>query len=846
VDLVVSLPPDGETTPPSQPDDLIGVTLDGRFQIVARIGRGGVADVYRARQLSAGRDVAVKVITSSSADARAFARFATEASIISRLRHPNTLRLFDYGKMPEEGLFIVTELLEGEPLDSILRRGPLGERRALEIARQIIESLIEAHGQGIIHRDLKPQNIFLERIGDREVVKVLDFGVAKASGLQSFNTAKGAIVGTPAYMSPEQIRGDAIDGRSDVYSLGVMLYECLCGRLPFTADTPIGFLNAHVSDPPAPLAADVSVPTARLIGLLLAKAPSARPANALVVRSMLDDLLATRSTSQASAPTVLVDAPARPSKRNRALIALAITAFAAGIALLGLAPLLHKDGRSSSSIPEANTLYAEGMQAMHDGNWALAHESFMRASKRDPEMAAASLRLALVSFHYDPEGSRRAYEAASQHRAHLGGKERVLFEAVEPLLTRSPADLPELRRRLEAAIDRRPNDPELLTLLGLRTNNPRRRLDLARRAVASDPTYSDGLQLLGWSYVSLGEDANAIDAYERCADIAPTSVDCLQDEARLLVARGRCQEAERTSRRAIARYPGAVAYRVLALSLFAQGRSEGAVGAALEMASAARRRNSALWEDGRALLAGAKGDFERARKVIKDHFAAHERETAAEGQYEDAWFLLDALLEMGEEAGAANAAKAYLDRYEVWTRGSSVGDDPDPTPLMLSIAVRAHQISSEERERRLEAWRRDRSSHSPFSTWLYGSAIPADSKESAEAALSTRTSSSVDSALGLLPFAESYIGHVYLLAGHPRESLPHLEAAVQSCASLGHPFALTRAALDLGRAKEALQDLRGACSAYQRVLDRWGDAKPRSVTAAEARARRTALSCPSG
>ena len=275
-------------------DPFIGTVLDGRYHAVQRLGVGGMGRVYRARQLNVGRDVAVKVLNApASADPGLVKRFANEAHIISQLRHPNTLKLIDFGQTSDGLIYTVTEFLAGDPLDRVLEDGPIDPNLALRIMREVCESLEEAHGRGVIHRDLKPGNIFLEVVGPQERVKVLDFGIAKLSE-QPDLTPAGNVFGSPAYMSPEQARGDEIDGRSDLYSLGVLAYQCLAGRTPFTDAKPLAVMLKHINEPPPPIE---GVPSRGSVGELVAvimrlleKDPDKRPASAAALRDDLERL----------------------------------------------------------------------------------------------------------------------------------------------------------------------------------------------------------------------------------------------------------------------------------------------------------------------------------------------------------------------------------------------------------------------------------------------------------------------------------------------------------------------------------------------------------------------------
>jgi tRNA A-37 threonylcarbamoyl transferase component Bud32 len=242
-----------------KPEPLIGTTVAGRFQVLKKIGAGGMGAVYRARQEGMDRDVAVKVLLSDLVDNdMVLRRFTLEALAVSRLRHPNTIQIYDFGQTEQGNSYIAMELLEGLTVHDLLcKERPLAIRRALRIIAQVAESLAEAHGKGIVHRDLKPENIFLVTVGDNpDYVKVLDFGVAKLRDAKSDGkgtlTQAGSIFGTPRYMSPEQCSAQPVDGRSDLYSLGVILYEMVTGRAPFVHDQPLSLLLAHVNDPPPP------------------------------------------------------------------------------------------------------------------------------------------------------------------------------------------------------------------------------------------------------------------------------------------------------------------------------------------------------------------------------------------------------------------------------------------------------------------------------------------------------------------------------------------------------------------------------------------------------------------
>jgi serine/threonine-protein kinase len=243
------------------PDPLIGRTVNDRFKIAALIARGGMGKVYRAEQAPLGRVCAIKVLNPNYAgehDPEFHKRFFLEASIASKLTHPNTVTIFDYGRTDDDIYYMAMEYLEGHTLHRAIREaGSFPEERAAHVARQICRALREAHSLGVIHRDLKPANIFLVEHGDEtDFVKVLDFGLVKdvSEGKPAEElTQTGLFMGSPKYMAPEQIRGDKVDARTDIYSLGIIMYEMLTGKVPFDRPNSVNILMAHVNEEPPPL-----------------------------------------------------------------------------------------------------------------------------------------------------------------------------------------------------------------------------------------------------------------------------------------------------------------------------------------------------------------------------------------------------------------------------------------------------------------------------------------------------------------------------------------------------------------------------------------------------------------
>jgi eukaryotic-like serine/threonine-protein kinase len=272
----------------ADPDPLLGHRIDGKYELQARVGEGGMSMVYRARRLHIGDDVAVKILLKSLADDKsAVARFRREARAAAMLHHPNVITIHDFGE-PGKGdvpAYIVMEFVKGTPLrDLLTRETQFTVERALRLMRGICSAVGAAHRAGVVHRDLKPENVIVvapHADFEFESVKVVDFGFAKLM-TDSGVGPTGMVIGTPFYMSPEQCLGETLDTRSDVYSLGAMFYELLSGKRPFSADTVSGIITKQLSEPPPPLPATLGIPRRVSVAIMnaLAKEPDARPQTA--------------------------------------------------------------------------------------------------------------------------------------------------------------------------------------------------------------------------------------------------------------------------------------------------------------------------------------------------------------------------------------------------------------------------------------------------------------------------------------------------------------------------------------------------------------------------------------
>ncbi len=365
-------------------DTMLGRTLDGRFIVLARLGSGSMGTVYRAKQQPMGRDVAIKILRSDrSLDEASKARFLREARTNSVLVSPHTVTVFDFGES-ESGLFLAMELLDGESVGQrITRVKRLPADAAVDVVRQTLLSLAEAHAKGIVHRDLKPDNLFFARVvtseGKKtETVKVLDFGIAKMLGdnieMNAIETQAGTVFGTPRYMSPEQAQAKTLDGRTDLYSLGVILYHMLTGRPPFTDDDAIIVMARHIKSSPKPFSevcpeARIAPELERVVMRALSKDPAGRPDNAeAMARELAAAMEASRAVASGMRPSLHGAAQTVPLPRSSASDSLELAAVAmssarlprallavGGVAIVALATALFIVWPRNDKVPTPQT-----------------------------------------------------------------------------------------------------------------------------------------------------------------------------------------------------------------------------------------------------------------------------------------------------------------------------------------------------------------------------------------------------------------------------------------------------------------------------------------------------------
>ncbi|MBX3211109.1 MAG: serine/threonine protein kinase [Labilithrix sp.] len=338
--------------------ELVGRVLAGRYEIRRALGQGGMGAVYEARETSTGRRVAIKVLFES--DARSLERFRQEAIALTKLDHPNVVQTHGFHDEPGGPAFIVMEHVEGSSLKShLVARGPLGQAEAVAIASAMLGALEVAHRAGIVHRDIKPANVMLARGADgTETVKLVDFGIAKlAEG--GLRTTTGVFLGTPGYLAPEQVSGGVVDGRTDVWAVGVTLFEMLAGTRPWRSRVPAEVIAESLLEAPLPLrgfAPDVSPELEAIVARALDRSPDARFAGAGAMRAAL---IAVAPTVSRSAPG-LAEAPAPPASTHERRVFAVATLASLAVGGAGLAGVLVHMSASRPTGDPADLAAADG------------------------------------------------------------------------------------------------------------------------------------------------------------------------------------------------------------------------------------------------------------------------------------------------------------------------------------------------------------------------------------------------------------------------------------------------------------------------------------------------------
>jgi serine/threonine protein kinase/Tfp pilus assembly protein PilF len=525
---------------------MIGQTVS-HYRILEPLGEGGMGTVYLAEDTHLGRRVAIKFpsLGSDSHDYRA--RFLREARAVSELNHPGIATLFDYGETEEGRPFLVMELAKGRPLSDLMQAGELNLQRAVTIVIDVAAALIEAHARGVIHRDIKPSNIMID---DNGQVKVLDFGLAKqlnkdlapssapeARTLLSTETRSGVVLGTPAYLSPEQATGGAVDGRSDLFALGTLLYESIAGRTPFSGNSFIEIAaNVLHVEPPPPSKYNTLVPRELdFITLkLLAKKPAKRYQTA---KELIADLTAVKDRLEEGSGQTLIRRTAAsglagPSRTlsnlsqilqrpripiSYILIGVVALLVIGGVALRFLRPRPH------TPPAEAQRWYDIGTSALRDGAFYQASQALQRAISADDGYMLAHARLAeaLVELDYVDQAKDELLRVNAADRAALPKLDALYLDAITATARQDSAKAVELYKQIVTAAA---DSEKAFALVDLgrayeNNNDVKDAIQSYKDATAQNSQYATAYLHLGILYGQQGDLPTALQSFQQAESI---------------------------------------------------------------------------------------------------------------------------------------------------------------------------------------------------------------------------------------------------------------------------------------------------------------------------------------
>ena len=851
--------------------------LFDRYAIEELLGEGGMGQVYRATDTRLNRRVALKVLRQEAVSEPASegpARMLREARAAAALHHPNAVAIYDVGE--HDGVpFIAMELVEGHPLRQLVGDPSVPMSERVRWLSDVARVLAEAHGRGLVHRDVKPENVMVQPDAS---VKVLDFGIARraqtafdatsstAPGSIPTLTEKGAVIGTPLYMAPEQMRGEDVDGRADEFSWGVLAYELCAGKLPWTKTQSYALVAQILSEDPPPLATvapDVPENVRAVIERALAKRPGDRfpSMGALVAALERDEPL-----------------PVETGRRWRpvAILAGVVVLFvAAGAGLVRSVQKVAPPAPVPSTLapaptptaitdlpPPATTVaaalaaYQEGMQASRDGAGRLALARFRHATELDPTLAAAHLRIVLDTASDSPTSARDALQQARLHRTLLSDRDRELLDAVEPSVLPDRPDVAEWERRMEVLVGRRGLDAELLfRLAGVRSYRGefRAAADALDRALAVDPHYAWAWWSKALASAYLGDLDGAAHAYDECLRISPAASTCMFGRMELAADTGDCAMVEALARRMIAAEPEDTMGRaILARSLAAQGRPREVVLETLRQrwsrAPQAERPRLELEESMHLEMLG--GDFARAAELgleLERLLATVDEEQPHADLARDMIAIAD---ETGRVQDEGRIAQQFLAKRDAWTRSvmnEDYGIAKDVAMRMYAAERRAGLLPRAELESRREAWlagwqSRLEGDYRGF-LWLHAWAEPAATGDDAVAALEAMPRFPAMPPFHPVTLADADLGRVLVLGARTGDAIAPLRRGAANCGAFDFPVDYVRAHAWLARALHAQGDPAGACEQFRYVVDRWTRGRPRSVTAQAARREALALGC---
>ncbi len=600
-------------------DPWLGRMVAGRFRIIRKLGDGGMGEVYLAEQLPMGREIALKVLRQHLADdPQAVERFKREAQAASQLAHQHTIVVYDFGQDDDGTLFLAMEFLKGQPLDEVMAEGPMPPDRAAKILAHVCGSLEEAHERGMVHRDLKPENIFLtERGREQDYVKVLDFGIAKVTQsskgdkLESITRA-GAIFGTPQYMSPEQIRGDELDARSDVYALGVILYEMISDQLPFEARTVMELLTQHLNAAPAPIVRLPSPNDSALAALeaaalrALSKDPAQRQPSA---RAFLEDIMAAMpnltldslihtAPATAGAPAAVLDAPETQGSSLLVVLLAALVAAGAAGAFFFMGGVPGGDGSAGADFAPAAVADQDAPPAAADAKPAAEAAAEPAADAKPADAKPADAKPEAEKEITEEEAKKIEAEAEAEAKA-AEEEEKAAEKGGE--LTEAEAKAIAEKAEAEAKAAEAEANAAASAV---------KAAEAAEKTKAAEEKAS-----------AAAAEKAAAEAAKAAADTAKAAADTAKAEAEAKAAEEKAKAAKSDADRKAAEEAKAAADAAKAAAETAQAEAEKAKAAAEAAAAAAKAETEKLKaevEAAKAEAAAAKAQIEEAKQKAEE------------------------------------------------------------------------------------------------------------------------------------------------------------------------------------------------------------------------------------
>ncbi len=865
--------------------------LFGSYRVEAPIGVGGQAEVWLVRHVQLGSLAALKVLRLPSAAMER--RLVQEGRVQASLRHPNIVTVMDI-VVVDDACGLVLEYVDGPSLDRWLETNRPDLPVALALFTDVVRAVEQAHSRGIVHRDLKPANVLLATLSGQLIAKVADFGLARVfdEGGGS-GTRTGATMGTIRYMAPEQVRdASSVDERADVFSLGCLLYELVTGGSPFQSSDLVAYHDdiargaweppsQRVPGLPARIDAAVAaclafhredrVPSTQALMTLLdgvprsAPRPLSTPAGATISPSLIDapERVAVQAPAVA-APGVVSPPPVPTPARARRPVMLATLGFAAigaaGAASWWARPPDDSPGTDVTELPvpqlpdAATALWVGMMDAYRSGDeqgMASLSEQLVRSAPDSPDAwlrRAWLLSTLSVSLgERNPPAQREAVVKAEEGRAVLSRRDQLLLDIVKAGVDQAPTD--EKVRLADAALASFPDDAEFHYLRFLASPQAGPGFEHAREALRLDPAFA-------WAAMEFADSVSA-DPVEQgqvltqCLLHHPRSPACHRVKQIWAAYHGDCGAVRADVDAWLSGSPQEPrALRGRAQALLQAGAPVVAVEETLRLAHSFGGRETP--DEDRALLAIWDGDFVTAAAIARARVDALTGELRLTPHLDAAWELVEVLAETGDVAGAGAAAADTLQRRAAWVPEPFLVYPGMDREMALQAARRdAGQLDDAGLAAARSAWvsarRAESGTRNPREIWLGAWEATVRSEADAKAAIAALPEHGLTTDYlqvpDLDPRSQRWKGRISRLAGSPEGALSVLDNAAGACWVLFAPAAVVQAHLERGLAHEALGHKEAACADYAWVIDRWGKATPRSVTAEGAKEGELRLGC---